>query len=543
MHDRSTRSVSFLFGTFASLDATSRLKACDVFAGLLRIVVTALIPALGSTVHAQDWVEYTSENFRLYSDVRDDFVLELLGDFEEYRLAALTVMGLPDQPESEELKIVYPARAADFRLLSGGADIGGFFYHQEFGPRMIIKTAARSARSRGHYDPVLWNEFAESADRQTLYHEYVHYLMDQRSASNFPPWYREGLAQVLMMAQLNESTVKVGMPIRGVVWQNVDATVEDIIDTDYDGRTYDFYLMAWLLTHYLTVDAADVPERRRQATEYLRRYDEGEDPVEAFTATFGISMDEMQSEMEAYRARPTMKAFQLPRSTYEGEISRRALSDGEELYLLGDLAVELYQSQSALKVFDRFDRRYENSPLRLKVMSRRAVALAHEDELDEGDALVAALLALELDDGDVLADIAHYYHDRFQIHTRWGDAEARANLDLSIRYGELAVMRNPADLEALYYLGRAYGFSGDPQAGSDILLRAFHQAPGVAAINVDLARVLYRIGRAEEATLLVSRTYSASHSEGSRDRYGELLEQMRNGNVDPAFLDPYASAD
>lgn len=498
-----------------------------------RLVVTTLLAGIAATAQAE-WAAYTSTNFTLFSDAPESEVLGLLGDFEEYRRVALAVMALRDEPENQALKIVYPTRADDFRALGANDNVAGFFYHAEFGPRIAI----RGARSRRGMRP----DDAALADRRTLYHEYVHYLMDQKSGRNYPPWYSEGLASVLMMVDPAESIIEVGLPLPNVNWRSVSTTVEDIVGTDYRGGIGDFYLMSWLLTHYLTIDSADKPERQRQFADYLRRYDAGENPVEAFAASFGQPISAMQRAMGDYRGQRRLKVLQVPRSTYDGEISRRAMQPGEELYLLGDLAVELYASKSALELFDGFDEQFRDSPLRFKVDSRRAVALVHEDDLASGDAVVGEILARDVNDADIMADLAHYYHDRFQIQAREDDvpvSEARASLAESIRYGELAVAHNPGDLEALFYLGRAYGFSGDHEAAARTLLRAFQQAPGVPDINSDLARALYHLGNVKDAALLIARNLSASHSEAARQRYSELLAQINEGNPNPEFLDPY----
>lgn len=496
--------------------------------GTLRIVLAALLAVFTSSARAE-WAAYTSKNFTLLSDAPQSEVLELLRDFEEYRRIALAVTSLPDVTDDQALKIIYPTRSADFRVFGASDNIAGFFYHAEFGPRIAI----RSAASR-------WGvgaNAAANADRQTLYHEYVHYLMDQRSGLNYPPWYREGIATVLMMIEPAESTINVGMPVRAE-WRRVGATVEDIVDTDYDGEIDEFYLMSWVLTHYLTIDAVDKPQRRQQMADYLRRYNAGENPLEAFTTSFGTTAADMQRAVEEYRRQRTLKVLRVPRSEYTGGVTKRVLEEGEELYLLGDVAVELYESAAALEQFDEFDKRYGESPLRFKVMGRRAVALGHEDRYDEGNALVDRIVALNLDDGDVLADLAHYFHDRFQVQNRENDAGASASLERSIHYGELAVDRNARDLEALFYLGRAYGFAGNYEMAARTLLRAFRQAPGAEDINLSLARVLYQGGNTKDAILLITRNYSATHSAESRKRYGELLEQMKQGNVTGAFLDP-----
>jgi tetratricopeptide (TPR) repeat protein len=333
------------------------------------------------------------------------------------------------------------------------------------------------------------------------------------------------------------------MPIAGVDWRRVDATIEDVVDTDYDGSIDDFYLRSWLLTHYLTIDGFDKPERRRNTDDYLRRYDAGEDPLDAFAASFGVSALALQAEIDAYGLQERLNVLNVPRLPYEGEISRRVMEGGEELYLLGDLAVELYASDAALDFFTAFDRKYADSPVRFKVHSRQAVAFVHKDDLRKGDALVEELVALNLDDGDVHADLAHYFHDRFEIQGRRKGVDARANLERSIRHGKLAVERNPRDLEALFYLGQAYGFNGDVAMAVDTLQRAFEQAPGAEVIALSLARVLYQSGSVDDAALLISRILSATHSDEARKLYGELLQQMKDGNVDPSFLDPYSTAD
>ena len=494
----------------------------------LRIVPAALLAVFVSAAHAE-WAAYSSKNFTLFSDAPESEVLELLRDFEEYRRVALAVMSLPDAADDQALKIIYPTRSADFRVFGTSDNVAGFFYHAEFGPRIAIRSAA-SRVGRGVAGTA-------DADRQTLYHEYVHYLMDQTSGLNYPPWYREGIATVLMMVEPGESTINVGMPLR-TEWRRVGATVEDIVDTDYDGEIDEFYRMSWLLTHYLTIDAVDKPQRRQQMADYLHRYNAGEDPLEAFTASFGSSASDLQRAVEAYRQQRTLKVLRVPRSEYAGNITKRVLQAGEELYLLGDVAVELYESAAALEKFDEFDKRYGDSPLRFKVMGRRAVALGHDDRYDEGDALIDEIVALNLDDSDVFADLAHYFHDRFQVQSRAGDDGSRASLERSIRYGELAVERNARDLEALFYLGRAYGFSGDLEKAVTTLLKAFQQAPGADDINLSLARVLYQSGNTKDASLLITRNLSATHSAEARQRYRELLQQMKDGNVDPKFLEP-----
>lgn len=494
--------------------------------GLVGVATLILLCAEGA--HGRDWAAYTTDHFTLYTDAAEDDVLELLSGFEEYRRVALAVLNLPDEPENERLKIVHPVRSSDFRALANDSNVGGFFYHREFGPRMVVAPSGN---------------WGDRTNASTLYHEYVHYLMDQHSDLNYPPWYREGLATVLMRVRRSRTTISVGVPIASVATSRPRASLEDIVSTDYDGGVGDFYAMSWLFTHYLAIDSHDHPERKQQLADYLRRYDAGEDPIEAFVASFGEHPSAMQPELDAYRRRSTMGVYVFPRAEYTGAISKRVLDDGEELYLLGDLAAELYRNDAALDRFDRFDERHADSPLRLKVMSRRAVALVHEDRVDEAGAVVEQLIATGTEDPDVMADIAHYFHDRFEIKSGEPGADGRGDLERSIAYGSRALAGNPTDLEALFYLGRAYEFIGDFDAATDTLLRAYELTPGVTNIYITLARALFKAGYRDDAVFVMKRLESASHLDARRERYGELIEQMRAGTVDEDWLYPYPAVE
>lgn len=119
--------------------------------------------------------------------------LEVLHNFELFRLATLTLLGLPDMPESQRLLIIAYDRGRDFNRIRPSSKVGGFFYHSVFGPRMMVGPGGRG------------NEI-----QSILFHEYVHYLMNRHSAINFPRWYSEGFATMLSSAEITESSIVIG---------------------------------------------------------------------------------------------------------------------------------------------------------------------------------------------------------------------------------------------------------------------------------------------------------------------------------------------
>jgi len=465
---------------------------------------------------AADWVAYTSDNFTVYSDAREQTTLYLIENFEKFRLAMLKTLDLPDSDESEHLVIVIFSRSRDYNSLAPSGTTG-FFYHSVFGPRMMVGPSAL----RG--------------TQETLFHEYVHYLVNRRSPLNYPRWYSEGLATVLSSTVIVPDSVLVGeapQDYLNLILYGYDTTVENVVDLNSATLDFRFYATSWMLTHYLLIESFEDTTRKQQTVDYLRRYDAGEDPVEAFEASFGITPREMQREVMRYLNRNPLMRLTWPGLEYDGEIARRALAEDEALYLLGDLSVERDRYESAYEYFDDFEELGGDSPFRDNVRARRAIALIHEERVDEGDALIEPLLGTA--DADVLADIAHYAFDRFVYERDNADDPDTSHLARSIEYGERAVAAQPADFEALYYLGLAHEQNGNLQQAVDTLLEAYDISSTVPRLNASLARMLGRGGRPDLASYLVSRLYSASHSEGEREQIREMLGEIDSGSAGDA---------
>jgi tetratricopeptide (TPR) repeat protein len=154
--------------------------------------------------------------------------------------------------------------------------------------------------------------------------------------------------------------------------------------------------------------------------------------------------------------------------------------------------------------------------------------------------LVAKLLTHEISDANVLADVAHYEFDRY-VYDRENDGDSGlTHLDRSIAYGERAVEKDPQDIEALYYLGLANELKGNLQAAADTLLKAYDISPSIPRLNINLARVLIKGGQRDLGAYLISRLYSASHSQEARAEFKAIRQQIEAGEVDSALekLDP-----
>src|SRR5690606_13352894 len=111
----------------------------------------------------------------------------------------------------------------------------------------------------------------------------------------------------------------------------------------------------------------------QQLADYLTRFDSGEDPLEAFVNSFG-SIEKIQGAINDYRNRTAFPVLEFPGFEYEGEMTVRDLTRGEELYLLADVAVERGGLRRAHEYFDEVLELGIESSLVAKVQSRRSIA-------------------------------------------------------------------------------------------------------------------------------------------------------------------------
>jgi len=477
----------------------------------------ALVGCVPATAAAEDWYAYTSENFTVYSDANRGEAVEILENFELFRRVVLATLNLPNETESQNLKIVMFSRPRDFDRFVPDEGYGGFFYHSVFGPRMMV-------------GPSWSTEYSQ----QTLFHEYVHYLMNRHSTTNYPRWYAEGLAQVLQTTEIRSSSATVGNVLRA---PRSPMRLDEVIDTEYDDMDEGFYFTSWLLTHYLMIDSISDLERRQQTREYLIRYDNGEDPTEALVTSFGMPVDEMQQLIDSYSRRSRFTVIEFPEVVYEGGLERRALSEAEELYLLGDIAVELGERETAFDYFAAFDETGDSSVLADRANSRRAIAYIHDQKVAEADAAIAALVADGTSDADVLADIAHYAYDRYVHAVGRQEYNPERWLAQAIDYGNRAVAANPDDLEALFYLGLSHERNGELQLAVDSLLEFYDVNPSVTVLNMNLARVLIKGKQKELALYLIARAYSSAHAAEEREEIRSIQRRIEADDFDISTID------
>jgi len=341
-------------------------------------VLCVVLLGLCAPASGRDWVEYRTDNFRVFSDEPARDVRRVLGEFEAFRQALLLVTGLSGQAVDERVRIFMYRDRRDFHALGVGKSVGGFFLRTDDGPVLVVGPERRLD------------------SQQVLFHEYIHHLLYRHSPFNYPRWYSEGIAETFSVVDFDGRRLEFGLvpPGRAQTFAHFKALpLEDLLAarSNREGALYQarFYATAWLLTHYLMV-GEDKDAQRAALRDYLVEYHAGRRDVTVFEEALGRSLEDVERALWSYRRQHAWPTYTVvfPRAP-GGSIVVRQLAAQRARYEKARLALQMEAPGEALRQLDG--------------ERRQGVDLA--EELPEALALRANVQhALAVDDGSLAFD-------------------------------------------------------------------------------------------------------------------------------------------
>jgi len=486
---------------------------------LLLVISSIAIPS-----YARDWSSYSSENFTIYSDVRPGKAIQLLKEFEIFRQLAFFSLGIPPKPSNNKMKILMYAKSGEYRKV-GPKNTIGFFINTTAGPRMVIGSS-RGTISR----------------QEILYHEYIHYLMREHSTLTYPRWYDEGLAEVLGATTIKGSKATIGAIPEGrslSIRSERPFKIDELLapDQEDDSLFYQsrFYAYAWLFTHYLQISALrENPELEGQTTDYIQRFNRGEDSQEAFFASFGKTPEEMDTELRKYRNQRRFTVLTVDLEEFQGEIERAELGPGEQVYLLADIAWRVGKEDVALEYLEDID---QNDATFAQALSLAAVLENHKDEEDKirlAKSYAEKSIALAPNDSQVLTNYAHWLVDnrsrleeQEEVHT----TDVVTLIQEQINFSQNATSIDPTNVEALRFLWQGQLENGDGIEALKTMMLAYQEEPFSVGINYTIGRHLIGLRRSDLALPFIERVRNWSHSIEQRKEMNELVDKIRKENA------------
>jgi hypothetical protein len=305
----------------------------------------------------------------------------------------------------------------------------------------------------------------------TVMHEYVHYVMHQQPGFTYPPWYDEGLAEVLSAVYEDRDLVRVGsisddafltVDTHGLLLREVLQMQGNWDDQPDDAIVRLFYARAAVLVHYLMF-ASDL--RHRQSDEYMALLNQGMDADRAFQKAFDTDYETLEREVAGYVLKGKVKWAGLKRAELpEAKIGAQRPLSCEDGWQEAGIALA---RQSPF--FDAVREQWlvplqAARPDRPGTLALQAVIAERDKRYDAADALWKRVLAAP------------------EVSARWRILAADSWLQ---RIGSAGVSDNDMASQAYEQLVKADA----PNSGNVAALFAFAKASLIAEKDLEPARI------------------------------------------------------
>jgi len=266
-----------------------------LFAPVFALALTALTPLSALA----EWRRAQSEHFVVYSDGSERALRDYTAKLERFD-QLLTARFGGARAEARRLPVYLVGDGKALRVAVPGLPpgIAGYYSSSDNDVFAVL--------IRGDGDDI-------------LLHEYSHHVMARSGDVPYPGWFREGFAEFFATATVSEAgSASFGLPNIGRLqalaqqrWLPMDVVLRADSSLGVAGQQQMgmYYAQSWALTHWLVTDAA----RIRNLSAYVTAVNSGRDPVEAWQAIFGMTMDQLTAQLRDHvRGRLTYAKLDIP---------------------------------------------------------------------------------------------------------------------------------------------------------------------------------------------------------------------------------------
>jgi tetratricopeptide (TPR) repeat protein len=502
---------------------TQRCKA------ILVVLCLTFVARTASAEKHDTWVEVRSPHFIVVSNAGEKQARQTAVHFEQVRSLFREMITIAQNAPSPTITIFAVKNEGSLRELlpeywvKGHMHPAGIF----FGRRNQFYAAVRL-------------DVPGDNPYMTLYHEYYHSLT-LPYFPGLPLWLAEGFADFFGNAEINDKEAIAGRASPELIEELKQGSfipLNVLFSVDHsspyyneENKTSEFYAESWALVHYLMM--GDNAAHRQSLVNYLAAIDHGATAQEAATKAFG-DLGKLQKTLQAYIG--GYQFYELrgaaPPRISDASLQVRTLSEAELDAEMGGFAAARGRTQEAKPLLEEAVRLDPKLAL-----ARQNLALVSLDGGDSAGALASASEAVALDPKNALTR----YLRAYLTVTAGGMMAHNSQVEDDLRQS-IAMDPDFAPPYALLALYLATDEDNLTEALS-FARKAVSIEPGTAGYQVDLAQVLLRMRRYDDARIAVLRARADAIAPQERAQADQLLavvEQVRG--MDTSNRDGQAGA-
>jgi len=422
-------------------------------------------------------------------------------------------------------------RAIEMRIPTHIVILSSSEWQKYLQPRQEIAGWFQSGRFSNY---IVMNGDAEGPEALHLvFHEYTHYYLSSQFAGEYPPWFNEGLAEVMGYANFRKDMTILLIPTdrlreaRDGDWIPFDRMLRiDHHSPEYVSHKLadSFYAQSWLTVHYGLLENRDFG---RQIFQYLNQLNRLVPQETASKSAFG-DLAAIDQQLRAYSRSTNLHSGGLAL----GEVPEVVLPPGkpvaelEALAIVADLMIETRLAPDRIRpLVESLTRRAPDSA-RSAILAAR-LALYDEDQ-KAFDAAVARATSL-MPAGDWLSrrELASVLLDSaldFRPTSTRNTEDSERDLTSAKRWFGEAITHNNEDVEALWGFGTAaMRLDNDLELAEQALLAAYKRVPANANIAMSLASLKGRQQKPEEMVPYLKDTIRFANNRSMRKWAAETL--------------------
>jgi len=458
------------------------------------------------------YVEYDAGEFRIVTSRSGTQARQFVEELAKFRVTLEKTLGRRASRTVFPTTIVISSAADWNKYLIPRQNIAGFFQQGRFANFMAMNGDAPRDESV-----------------HTVLHEYTHFYLATQFAGEYPPWFNEGLAELMGLAIFTKENMAVlQIPLyhlytmRDRDWIPFDRLIKvNMYDPEYQSHKLadNFYAQAWLTLHYGLVENRAFGN---QIMKYLGELNSLHPQTEASLTAFGADLGAIDKQLREYSRSTGMISGGLKL----GEIPQVTLAEGkpvdptEAMAIIVDLMLESRVHPDRIKPLVAAIEKKEPTAARSAILAARLAQLdednaAYDAATSRAEGLLAAEDWLQRRE---LATVLLSGASEFNPMNKRSTAENNRDLKRAMKWFGEAIQHNGRDVEALWGFGSAATELGENlDLAEEALLSAYQRAPGCADIAMSLASIKSRREKPDEMIpYLIDAIRYASNNETRR---------------------------